>query len=150
MSFILKYKWYILGTLVAILVFVLYGSLKKDSPASSNGIEEQIVSIPGSDSTAGTNSNPAAGFILQLAAIQNVNFNTNFFNDPVYKELVDFSRDLGSRERGRQNPFLEIGVEGKVFEPVNNPVNTNRAPGNSTQAGNPEDQGFVQTSEEDN
>lgn len=50
----------------------------------------------------------------QLLAIQNIKFDTAFFNDPVYKELVDQSRPLGVREVGRPNPFLDIGVDAVV------------------------------------
>lgn len=140
MQTILKYKWIILGTLVIILVFVIYGAVKPDSSNAPGGIEETIVSIPGGDgSVTSSDEDPAAGFILQLLAIQNVNFNVDFFNDPVYKELVDQSSGLGERFVGRPNPFLDIGTDN--IDP--------NAPVRKTGQDAPVQGGFVQTSPEE-
>ncbi len=141
-----KYKWIIAGAIIIILVFVLYAMLKPEAK-SADGIERTIVSIPGGDGSITGEEDPAAGFIQQLLAIKQVHFNAEFFQDPVYKELVDQYRPLDKRPVGRPNPFLNIGVDGVVFSPDAAPAGS-ATPAAGAAAGT--DGGFVQTSSEDN
>ncbi len=147
-----KYKWIIIGAVVVILVFVLFAMLKPESK-SADGIERTIVSIPGGNGSVASGEDPAAGFILQLLAIKQVNFNTKFFQDPIYLELVDQYTDLNERPVGRPNPFLDIGIDNVVFESTGSsraaaPAAGTGSAGASTGGG--EASGFVQTSPEDN
>jgi hypothetical protein len=84
--------------------------IKPNTDTTSDGLQRTVVDgITTADAPAG--DDPAAGFVQQLLAIQNIKFDTAFFSDPVYKELVDQSRPLGVREVGRPNPFLQIGTD---------------------------------------
>lgn len=138
-----KYKWIIIGAVVVILVFVVYAMVKPESK-SGDGIERTIVTVPGGDGSVTGGEDPAAGFINQLLAIKQVHFNTDFFKDPIYKELVDQYRDLNDRPVGRPNPFLDIGVDDVVFEPNG----STRTVAPATGAGAATTGGFVQTSPE--
>ncbi len=109
-----KFKWVIIGVVAIILVFVVFTIFKKDKPEGANGVVKTVVSVPGSDNPL-DNKDPAAEFAHQLLAIQTINFNIDFFKDPVYLELVDQSRPLEPRDVGRPNPFLDIGKDGIVF-----------------------------------
>lgn len=133
MGFLSRYKGVIIAVVLIVAVFVGYAILKKPASDSNEGLQLNVV-----------NSNPAGGvvnakdpssaLVLQLLAIQNIVFDTKFFEDPVYRQLVDQSRPLGEREVGRPNPFLRIGIDGIQ--------NASIAPADANQG---ETQGFVQT-----
>ncbi len=112
-SFFSHHKGLFIGAIVIILVFFGYGMVKKPStPTSGSGLEKTIVD-PASGGVAA--DDPGAAFVLQLLAIQNIKFDSGFFQDPIYRELVDQSRPLGERDVGRPNPFLDIGVDNILF-----------------------------------
>lgn len=112
-TFFSQHKGVIIGVFLAVLVFIGYAMIRQKPSTTEEGLQRTVV-----DGTTSTNAaagdDPAAGFVQQLLAIQNIKFDTAFFNDPVYKELVDQSRPLGVREVGRPNPFLDIGVDAVV------------------------------------
>ncbi|MFM2383598.1 MAG: hypothetical protein RIQ72_170 [Candidatus Parcubacteria bacterium] len=109
-SFFSQHKGVIIGVFLAVLVFIGYAMIKPKTDTTSDGLQRTVVDgITTANAPAG--DDPAAGFVQQLLAIQNIKFDTAFFSDPVYKELVDQSRPLGVREVGRPNPFLEIGID---------------------------------------
>lgn len=155
-----KYKGIIIGIVVVIVIFVGYGFIKKD-PVVNDGIEKEILALPGSTSLTGVDD-PAAAFVLQLLAIQNISFNTDFFKDPVYQELVDRYKEIDLREVGRPNPFLDIGVDGVVYTDDGRIVNVQSntpsrttgvqtpAVNQATAATNDNDDGFIPTTPEEN
>lgn len=150
MNFYDKYKWIIFGSIAVILVFVLFALLRDDKSSSSpDGIERTLITTPGVEGVVGNNSDPAAEFIGQLLDIQKIELNIGFFNDPIYKELVDQYRPIDKRPSGRPNPFLEIN-EAEIRSGNNTGASTGT--GNVTVPTSEEnsDQGFVQTSTENN
>ena len=111
-NFFSKYKYIIIAILVIFAIFVGYGFMKPASEGDS-GLSKTVVA---NDMGGFSDANGLAGelsdsFVIQLLAIQNINFNTEFFNDPVYRGLIDQSRDLGTRPVGRPNPFYPIGQD---------------------------------------
>lgn len=111
-NFFSKYKYIIIAILVIFAIFIGYGFMKPASEGDS-GLSKTVVA---NDAGGFSNANGLAGelsdsFVIQLLAIQNINFNTEFFNDPVYRGLIDQSRDLGTRPVGRPNPFYPIGQD---------------------------------------
>jgi hypothetical protein len=109
--FFSKYKYIIIAILAIFAVFIIFGMLKKPKESDS-GLEKTVVATdlgaPGANGLGGGND-LGDEFVVQLLAIQNINFNTAFFSDPVYKGLKDQSRPLGDRPVGRPNPFSPIG-----------------------------------------
>lgn len=114
MNFLTQNKGIIIGVLVIVLVFIGYSIMKPATNESEQTVSRQVVGEVGSASSINSDD-PAAAFVYQLLAIQNIRFNAEFFKDPVYRELIDRSRPLGEREVGRPNPFLEIGKDTPNF-----------------------------------
>ncbi len=112
-TFFSKYKFLIIGTVAIIAIFIAYAILKP-APEGDGTIEK--ITVDGASRSSGT-GNPGADeglgdeFVVQLLAIQNIDFNTEFFNDPVYRGLIDQYRPLGDRPVGRPNPFYPIGQD---------------------------------------
>ncbi len=113
-NFFSKYKFIIIGAAAIIAVFVVYG-IMKPAPEGDGTIETTVV---GSDSGREVGANGLGGsgdigeeFVLQLLAIQNIHFDTDFFKDPVYRALIDQFRPIESRPVGRPNPFYPIGQD---------------------------------------
>ncbi len=112
--FISKYKFIIIGIVAIFAIFIGYGIFKSD-PKEEGSVQRITVGINssgvvGASSLSGDDS-LGDEFVIQLLAIQNINFNTEFFNDPVYRNLVDQFRPLGDRPVGRPNPFYPIGQD---------------------------------------
>lgn len=108
MAFFSKYKLLLLSIALIVIIFVAYALLKPSKP-SNNAQNLQPITVEQVNSSATDPNDPGADFVLQLLAIQNINFNTEFFRDPVYRELKDQYRPIEPRPIGRPNPFAEIG-----------------------------------------
>ena len=97
---------------VIILAFIAYSYfISGNSSQSSSGISKQSVSSSGTTSaTPGTSAldGPGKDFVTQLLAIQNIKFNLDLFNDPVFKGLQNYHQDLVPQEAGRPNPFAPL------------------------------------------
>lgn len=102
-----KYKNIIIIVAVIIVVFVAY-SLLKSNPEFVSTIQR---------SSPQKVSNYSFEIISQLNQIQKIKLDTGIFNDPVFKILQDYGRDIQPENPGRNNPFEPIG--GYVFENVN-------------------------------
>lgn len=94
---------------VIILAFIAYSYLISGNKQSSSGVSKQAVTTtstasPGSAALDG----PGKDFVTQLLAIQNIKFNLDLFNDPVFKGLQDYHRDLVPQDTGRPNPFAPL------------------------------------------
>lgn len=122
-AFFSKYKFILIAIAVIFLIFIVYGFVKP-APSGSDGISTTVVA---NDSGELSNNNGLAGelsdsFVVQLLAIQNINFNTEFFNDPVYRGLIDQYRSPGVRPVGRPNPFFPIGQDNGFVGSVTTPA----------------------------
>jgi hypothetical protein len=112
-NFFSKYKFILIGIAVIFAIFIGYGMLKS-APEEEGSVSKTVVGsnvgVVGGAGSLGAN-NFGDEFVLQLLAIQSINFNTEFFSDAVYKGLIDQSRPLGDRPVGRPNPFYPIGQD---------------------------------------
>ena len=119
-----KYKGWIIGIVVIVLLFLAYSQfIAKKSATSDSAL------VPVQAATNGANQNGGAGreFVIQLLAIQSIHFNTELFGDPAYTYLHDFSRPIIDQPKGRPNPFAPIGddsntVVGDNAAPVATPA----------------------------
>lgn len=111
-NFFSKYKFIIIAIVAIFVIFIGYGYFKPAS-TGSDGISTTVVSndFPESENANGLAGELSESFVMQLLAIQNINFNTEFFNDPVYRGLIDQYRSPGTRPVGRPNPFFPIGQD---------------------------------------
>lgn len=110
-------KKIIIIVVIVILAFVGYAILiSGNKKESASGVTRQSVSTTpaGQNSNAATLDGPGKEFVTQLLAIQNIKFNLQFFNDPVFKGLQDWSREILPQESGRPNPFAPL--EGDVSQ----------------------------------
>ena len=95
---------------VIILAFIAYSYfISGNASQSSSGISKQAVTsttsaTPGASALDG----PGKDFVTQLLAIQNIKFNLDLFNDPVFKGLQNYHQDLVPQEAGRPNPFAPL------------------------------------------
>lgn len=48
--------------------------------------------------------------LKSLKVLKSVKLDTNFFEQEVFKGLVDYSQELPFEEKGRLNPFRPIGI----------------------------------------
>lgn len=119
-NFFSQHKGIIIGVFLTVLIFIGYAIIRPKVSSNSSGLQKTIVNNSISSTVTTSADDPGAGFVQQLLAIQNIKFDTAFFADPVYKDLVDQSRPLGNREVGRPNPFLDIGVD-TIINPDLNP-----------------------------
>lgn len=56
---------------------------------------------------AGSASASRIQFLTLLRTLRSINFDTSFFQDPIYQSLIDSGVDVRAPlERGRTNPFL--------------------------------------------
>lgn len=70
----------------------------------------QVVGEPGSTGQSGAQTTAVGReFVTQLLAIQSIRFNLDFFNDPVFRNMQDFSQIIEKQPIGRPNPFAPIG-----------------------------------------
>ncbi len=113
---------------LVIIAGVGYGIfISSRSPSEDSTSTRQVVGLDGQTSTEGVEDvTGEAGreFVTQLLAIQSINFNLNFFNDPVFRNLQDFSQVIEKQPIGRPNPFAPIGDFGSPVSAVNGPVTT--------------------------
>jgi hypothetical protein len=109
MNFLSQNKGIIIGIVLVVALFVGYAILRP-APESMDGggLDMNVVNANPAGGLA-TSDDPSSLLIFQLLSIQSIVFDTKFFQDPVYRELVDQSRPLGERDVGRPNPFLDIG-----------------------------------------
>jgi len=56
--------------------------------------------------------------LKMLAALKSINLDVSFFDDKVFRSLVDFSVKLVPEKVGRLNPFAPFGEGEKAANPV--------------------------------
>ncbi len=93
---------------MAFVAYSFYVSGKKDTTAT---VTKQSVT---SSSAQSAIEGPGKEFVTQLLAIQNISFKLDFFKDPVYIGLQDFSREIQEQPVGRPNPFAPFGEDNQV------------------------------------
>jgi hypothetical protein len=101
-------------------IFTSSRSTPEDTTSTRQVVGADGVSSP--DNTEDVTGEAGRLFVTQLLAIQSINFNLNFFNDPVFRNLQDFSQVIEKQPIGRPNPFAPIGDFGSPVSAVNGPV----------------------------
>jgi hypothetical protein len=105
-------KKIIIVIIVVALAFVGYGFLiSGNKQESASGVTKQAVTTTsgsGAPTNAGALDGPGKEFVTQLLAIQNIKFNLQLFEDPVFQGLQDWSREILPQETGRPNPFAPL------------------------------------------
>lgn len=132
MNFLSKNKGIIIAIVLIVLVFLGYAIVKPASDTGTTGLEMNVIN-PNPSNGLATSEDPSSQLVFQLLSIQSIVFDTKFFQDPVYRELVDQSRPLGEIDVGRPNPFLKIGIDelGSAFT-TNPTISTNGVTGATT------------------
>lgn len=134
-------KKIIIIVVIVILAFVGYAiMISGKKKESASGVTKQSVSTTpaGQTSNTATLDGPGKEFVTQLLAIQNIKFNLQFFSDPVFRGLQDWSREILPQESGRPNPFAPL--EGDVGQ-LNSTTGFNGDIGST----NPDDQAVTET-----
>lgn len=104
-------KKIIIIVVIVMLAFVGYAvMISGKKKESASGVTKQSVSTTPTGQTSGTATldGPGKEFVTQLLAIQNIKFNLQFFSDPVFRGLQDWSREIAPQESGRPNPFAPL------------------------------------------
>ena len=103
-----KFKYLIIFAIIVALGFVAYSLLSSPTTTDTAGLQKTTMTA----SVDGTGSSDMGqDFVNQLLTIQNINFNINFFRDPVFVGLVDNHIDIEPQPVGRPNPFAPIGQD---------------------------------------
>ena len=98
----------IIGALIIPIIFFTYstfffGENKSEKNLSATNSAMQTTAAAGADS-----SSEGQEILNVLNSLKAVKMDTEFFNDKVFKSLVDFSVKLAPQPVGRFNPFSPI------------------------------------------
>lgn len=100
-------------SLILIAIFAFFGILIYFYYLGNKPIENQsLVSGTSAVALAGDELNiPESGkdFLKTLKTLKKIKIDTEFFNQEVFKGLIDFSQELPFEEKGRLNPFAPLG-----------------------------------------
>ncbi len=90
----------IISILIAavLLVGIWFAAGKIDSAADDTILTEQTIV---SDQNA-----VGSDLLLLIDQLKNLNFDVSIVTEPAFRNLEDFSPELGETELGRENPFL--------------------------------------------
>lgn len=134
-------KKIIIIVVIVILAFVGYAiMISGNKKESASGVTKQSVGTTAAGQTSNTTAldGPGKEFVTQLLAIQNIKFNLQFFSDPVFRGLQDWSREILPQESGRPNPFAPLegdGAQANLTTGFNGDIGST----------NPEDQSTTET-----
>ncbi len=85
---------------IFLVCFIAYNYLKPSTPTGT------LSSATGATGGAGTTSqSPGQSILPLLLKIKDVSFNAQFFNDPAFHSLVDYTQPIVPEDAGRDNPF---------------------------------------------
>lgn len=91
--------------IAVILALILMFNLYSSSPNKNEG--KSVVSVEETmlNSISQEQLSQAKDILDILSLLKTINLNLDFFNDPVFKSLYDFSVQLPVAEVGKSNPF---------------------------------------------
>lgn len=94
----------ILLALLGIVAFAGYHYMfKKDAPAVNSDLVADSATDDSGQSAIGKD------LLITLSKLRSLNLDDNFFKDPIFNSLNDFSVPIVPQEVGRNNPFSPIG-----------------------------------------
>lgn len=89
--------------------FLVYSQFFTADPAERKEVLSKISVAGGVSGT--TEDAMVTEFLLVLNRLKKIKVDSDFFNDPAFKYLKDFSVPLGSEPKGRPNPFAPLGEQ---------------------------------------
>ena len=95
-----KYKNLLVIAVIIIVTFVAYSMF-----FAGKGIDTDILT---SSSISGVQSSANNEILLFLINLKSIQLNDSLFQDPFFKQLKDFGRDLILEPTGRRNPFSPV------------------------------------------
>ncbi len=105
MQFIQAHKNIFIGAGIIIVLFIAYSFIKPDPNIATPSV---VSEAPIAELSA---SRDIIALLVDLKAIK---IQKDFFSDPVFRSLQDFSTPVPDEPRGRANPFAPVGTEGKT------------------------------------
>ncbi|MDE2188767.1 MAG: hypothetical protein KGJ35_03520 [Patescibacteria group bacterium] len=99
---------------IVLLVVLVGGWYFYKSGSSSQGSSALVSSSAGSYGTNQSNGAIGADVLSILQSVSSIRIDSNFFNDPSYQSLVDYSITVPPQSVGRVNPFAPVGSSGIV------------------------------------
>jgi hypothetical protein len=95
MASLRPYKEILFGLVIIVLLFIAYSLY-------FGGEEEGALTTTGSQNAASAAEREIVSLLRQLEAVE---LDATLFNDPVFRQLQDFSRTIDPQPIGRNNPF---------------------------------------------
>lgn len=96
-----KYKTLLTIVVVVIIAFIGY-SIFFDAGNDGSVLTSQNTTTRG----GGDNE-----LLILLVNLRSITLNESLFNDPAFRNLVDFGQQLVPEPTGRQNPFAPVGSD---------------------------------------
>lgn len=106
-----KYKIIIIGVLSIVLIIGAYYFWPSGQSTDSSLVYS-------TNSSLGTDVGVGQSILVTLERLRRINIDSNFFQSPVFRSLVDFSRATTSEEIGRPDPFVPIETKKTEILPV--------------------------------
>lgn len=104
MEFITSHKNIFISTAVVVVLFIAYSFIKPDGNTATPAV---VSEAPIAELSA---SRDIIALLVDLKAIK---IQKDFFGDPIFRSLQDFSTPVPDEPRGRVNPFAPVGAEGQ-------------------------------------
>ena len=123
-EFFSKYKNILIAVIIAVVVFFLYTRFFRSSEGDINSL---LVASQG-----GTVQEIAIGkeFLAILLELRSLSLDDSLFEDRSFLILQDFSQEVSPQPSGRPNPFLNIGDDPILPDPVDESTSTTTENGN--------------------
>lgn len=86
--------------------FLVYSFFIKSSDSN-----ESISSTPSAVEMNQTDNTTGNQILKILSNLKTIRIDKNFFSEPAFIELQDYSVNLTEEQVGRQNPFISVGAE---------------------------------------
>ncbi|MBI3632521.1 MAG: hypothetical protein HY225_03670 [Candidatus Vogelbacteria bacterium] len=88
------------GASLVVGLFIYYGG----SRSGVSGGLQTVAPLSTADSNA-----LSQDFLVALSSLNSLELNSAFFDDKIFRNLVDYSKDIKDEDLGRENPFLPVG-----------------------------------------
>ena len=103
----MKKKIFKIAALIIIIAIIIY--LMASFGDSFKQSEPSVAAVDANIAKEEIGLEQGREFVRQLRVLRGVELDTNFFQNPVFQRLIDYSNPLPSQEVGRGNPFAPIG-----------------------------------------
>ena len=107
MQFFQKYKQIIIGGGVLILIVLVYFFFRGSGSSDTSA----LVYTTDTTQAEQDQANVGQSIIVALENLRRLKIDSDFFQNPVFLNLVDHSQSTTSEELGRPDPFLPVVVK---------------------------------------